>query len=417
MRSRYDPTRTRARQSWARRAFLRLEVLVVVIAAVCLAVISTSQKPERIHVQLTGGGGGSLTLSNTKEGAAILSLGGMRPGDSVTDTVTLGNTGTVAGDLSLSTSNLVDTPGSGGGSLSGELDLRVRDVTNAGSPAVVYDGKIAALTPTALGTLAAGDSRVYEFRVSFPDAGAGAENAYQGSTMSVQFDWTAASTLDVDPPETSITSAPPALSASPDATFSFDSDEAGSTFECSLDGAAFTACTSPASYAGLADGAHTFAAQATDPAGNTDATPANRAWTIDATSPTVSFADLAGNSQPIRVHFTVWSLAAADYPWVEENSFAGVPATLVAADNIGEVFVPAGAWSGAPAGDWLVVRIDPRPPAAVPGGFQVAGDIYDVSGYWALAGTAVHTFTKPLDIDLGAATTATTIPATLVRGS
>ena len=568
MRSRYDPTRPRARQSWARRAFLRLEVLVVVIAAVCLAVISTSQKPERIHVQLTGGGGGSLTLSNTKEGAAILSLGGMRPGDSVTDTVTLGNTGTVAGDLSLSTSNLVDTPGSGGGSLSGELDLRVRDVTNAGSPAVVYDGKIAALTPTALGTLAAGDSRVYEFRVSFPDAGAGAENAYQGSTMSVQFDWTAVSTIDLDPPETSITSAPPALSASPDATFSFDSDEAGSTFECSLDGAAFTACTSPASYAGLADGAHTFAAQATDPAGNTDATPANRAWTIDATSPTVSFADpgtylrgtvglnasaddgsgsgiaslvierssagggawtsipanwntsavadgayrlraratdnagnsaisavrdvivdntapsfasatppdgavvgaaatwtitgdenlaaianpeidgspvaaptiagatatfagpfdegphtlagdlvdLAGNSQPIRVHFTVWSLAAADYPWVEENSFAGVPATLVAADNIGEVFVPAGAWSGAPAGDWLVVRIDPRPPAAVPGGFQVAGDIYDVSAYWALSEGAVHTFSKPLDIELGVAA-ANAIPATLETGS
>jgi hypothetical protein len=569
MRSPYDITRSRARRSWARRAFLRLEVLAVVIVAVCLAVLSAGQKPERIHVQLTGGGGGSLTLSNTKEGAAILSLGGMRPGDSVTDTVTLGNTGTLDGDLSLSSSNLVDAPGAGGGALSGELDLRIRDVTNAGSPVVVYNAKIAALTPTALGTLVAGDSRVYEFRVSFPDAGAGAENAYQGSTMSVQFDWTAVSTVDVDPPETTITSAPPALSASPDASFSFDSDETGSTFECSLDGGAFGACTSPASYAGLADGAHTFAVQATDSSGNTDATPANHAWTIDATAPNASLADpgaylrgtvalnasaddgsgsgiaslviqrapggggawtsipanwntttvadgayqlraratdnagntatstvrdvtvdntapsfvsaappdgavlpaaaatwtitadenladianpeidgspvagpviagatatfagpfsdgphslagdlvdLAGNTQPIREHFTVWSLAAADYPWVEKNSFASVDTTLAAADGIGEVFVPSGAWSGAPAGDWLVLRIDPRPAGSVPGGFQVAGDIYDVTAYWALSGTAVHTFSKSLDIDLGVAP-AGAVAATLESGS
>ena len=174
-----------------RRLFRRLEVLAVVVVAICLAVLSGGQQPSRAQLQLASGPGGSLTLSNDKEGAAVLSLGGMRPGDSVTDTVTLGNTGTLDGDLSLATSNLVDTPGSGGGMLSGELDLRIRDVTVPASPVVVYNGKIDALTPVALGTLAAGATRVYEFRVLFPDAGPGAENAYQGSAVSVQFDWSA----------------------------------------------------------------------------------------------------------------------------------------------------------------------------------------------------------------------------------
>ena len=124
-----------------RRLFRRLEVLAVVVVAICLAVLSGGQQPSRAQLQLASGPGGSLTLSNDKEGAAVLSLGGMRPGDSVTDTVTLGNTGTLDGDLSLATSNLVDTPGSGGGMLSGELDLRIRDVTVPASPVVVYKGR------------------------------------------------------------------------------------------------------------------------------------------------------------------------------------------------------------------------------------------------------------------------------------
>jgi spore coat-associated protein N len=213
-----DRTRTRARHRWACGAFLRLEVLALVVVAICLVILSSSSTPARAELQLASSPGDSLTLSNDKEGAAILSLGGMRPGDSVTDTVTLGNTGTVPGDLSLSTSNLLDTPGAGGGALSGELDLVIRDVTNLGSPLTVYSGKIDALTPVTLGTLAAGASRVYEFRVSFPDAGAGAENAFQGSAVSVQFDWTAVNNdADTDAPETTITSGPASLSASPDA--------------------------------------------------------------------------------------------------------------------------------------------------------------------------------------------------------
>jgi hypothetical protein len=126
--------------------------------------------------------------------------------------------------------------------------------------------------------------------------------------------------------------------------------------------------------------------------------------------------DLAGNRRAIRVHFTVWSLAAADYPWVEKNSFATVPMTLAATNGGGEVTVPAAAWSGAAPGDWLVVRVDPRPPATVSGGFETAGDIYDVTAYWALDGSAVHNFAKALDLTItnGAGTI---VPATFESDS
>jgi hypothetical protein len=125
--------------------------------------------------------------------------------------------------------------------------------------------------------------------------------------------------------------------------------------------------------------------------------------------------DLAGNRRPIRVHFTAWNATGGDYPYIEKNSFAAASMTVAATNDAGQLTVPAGAWSGAPAGDWLVARVDPRPAGAVSSGFQPNGDIYDVSAYWALAGGAVTTFDEPLDLTLtnGAGTV---VPA-LLNGS
>ena len=83
-------------------------------------------------------------------------------------------------------------------------------------------------------------------------------------------------------PETTITSAPTPTTDSGTAAFQFEADEPNVTFECSLDGEGFGACTSPLTYDGLSLGGHTFAVQATDSAGNAEPSPATHAWTVTA---------------------------------------------------------------------------------------------------------------------------------------
>ena len=93
------------------------------------------------------------------------------------------------------------------------------------------------------------------------------------------FNWTIA-----DVPDTMITSSPAAATRSTSADFAFTSPMAGSTFECSLDNAAFGACTSPKSHPKLKAGKHNFRVRATA-GGKTDPTPASFDWTIDTKAP------------------------------------------------------------------------------------------------------------------------------------
>jgi len=95
--------------------------------------------------------------------------------------------------------------------------------------------------------------------------------------------------IDTTPPDTSITAHPNNPTNQTSASFSFTSTEANSTFQCKLDTGAFSDCTSPKTYSSLADGSHTFQVEATDQAGNTDATPATFTWTINTTKPTLAF--------------------------------------------------------------------------------------------------------------------------------
>ncbi|MCY4724744.1 Ig-like domain-containing protein [Nocardioides sp. STR2] len=91
-------------------------------------------------------------------------------------------------------------------------------------------------------------------------------------------------TVDTVPPTVTIIGGPTGTIAQTSATFSFTVDEAPVTTRCSLDGAAFTVCSSPVTYAGLDQGVHTLRVQATDTAGNTGAA-APRTWTVDTPEP------------------------------------------------------------------------------------------------------------------------------------
>ena len=94
--------------------------------------------------------------------------------------------------------------------------------------------------------------------------------------------------LDGMAPETTLTGSPASPSA-PSVSFSFSgSDGTGSGvggYQCSLDGGAFSACSSPKSYRGLRDGGHHFEVRAVDVAGNAVPGPAFFDWTVDAVAP------------------------------------------------------------------------------------------------------------------------------------
>ena len=113
------------------------------------------------------------------------------------------------------------------------------------------------------------------------------------------------SLVDTTPPQTTITPAPPNFTNDSTPSFSFSSNEGGSSFQCSVDGAGFSGCTSPYTSAALGDGAHKFEVRAVDAAGNVDPTPATASFTVDTASP-VSHAESTAttNSTSISVSYT-----------------------------------------------------------------------------------------------------------------
>ena len=118
-------------------------------------------------------------------------------------------------------------------------------------------------------------------------------------------------TVDLTPPSTTIVDGPSGVMPVASASITFTSNEAGSTFACSLDGAPFAPCMSPFAATGLAQGAHSFAVRATDAAGHTDPTPATRSWTVDTVAPdiTITAGPGAGSTSGPRV---VWSFTVSD---------------------------------------------------------------------------------------------------------
>jgi hypothetical protein len=81
------------------------------------------------------------------------------------------------------------------------------------------------------------------------------------------------------PPDTSIDSGPQGLNTTAMPTFTFSSNVAGATFQCSFDHAAYSTCTSPLQLPQLVQGPHVFDVRAVDSTGQADPSPAERTWT------------------------------------------------------------------------------------------------------------------------------------------
>jgi hypothetical protein len=77
----------------------------------------------------------------------------------------------------------------------------------------------------------------------------------------------------------------------PASAISFSAHEARASYECRVDGAEFRACATPFALTHLRPGRHTLAVRSIDAAGNADATPATRAFTLDSSAAGGLFSD------------------------------------------------------------------------------------------------------------------------------
>jgi hypothetical protein len=123
--------------------------------------------------------------------------------------------------------------------------------------------------------------------------------------------WTIAagsSAGDTTAPQTTITSGPTGPTNDDTPTIAFGSNEAGTTFTCRADTGAWAACASPWTTPLLGDGGHSVSVRARDAAGNTDATPAVRSFTIDTDAPTTRITSAPralANSSDAAISFAV----------------------------------------------------------------------------------------------------------------
>lgn len=139
---------------------------------------------------------GIVKLENNRDGTATLSVLSLVPGHSASATSDMTNSGDVDADLSLSPGPVTNTPASP--ALSAKLDLEVTDLgdpscaASCPPPVTIYSGKLGALTTSPFGLLVPQETHRVRFTVSFPDGGAGADNAYQLAQSSVDMTWTLA---------------------------------------------------------------------------------------------------------------------------------------------------------------------------------------------------------------------------------
>ena len=175
--------------------------------------------------------------------------------------------------------------------------------------------------------------------------------------------------LDRTAPETAIVEAPPNLTNSFNASFTFTSNDPDATFEYQLDGSPFFPTGNPFNVFGLPAGTHNFTVRAKDPAGNVDPTPVTYTWTIDTGKPSVTSVGVPANgTYGVGQHmdFTV-----TFYEDVEVDDSGGIPYITL---NIGGTTRNATYLSGSNSSD-LVFRYTVAAGDLDEDGIEVGGPI------------------------------------------
>ena len=153
---------------------------VIALVLILLTVLQIGSSGARFIRTSTNPGSaftaGNLTLTNTENGAAILSVTKLLPGGTSNGSASI----TISGDYS-ATVTLTGT--SDGSALAQALTLKIEDTTT--TVTTLWTGSMSDFSSVSLSTFAAGATRTYRFTVTFPAANAvaGLQNASTTETL------------------------------------------------------------------------------------------------------------------------------------------------------------------------------------------------------------------------------------------
>jgi hypothetical protein len=175
-------------------------------------------------------------------------------------------------------------------------------------------------------------------------------------------------TVDLTPPAPpSLDGAPASLTGSTSQSISFTS-EPGATFQCSLDGGAFSLCSSPSVRSGLVDGPHSIAVKAVDSVGNVGS-PATASWTVNTTTLPPTVLGPAAFTNQTSATLTFSGAAGASFTCARDGgTFAACvsPLTLSAlsdgAHSLAVKQIKSGLTSAATVVSWTIDRTPPSAP-------------------------------------------------------
>ncbi len=224
---------------------------------------------RRVSLEMTDVTIGTSTCCSTKvsiaapDGRTLVSAtvgtsGGFIDAQSLPDTGTAGNTDATPAsrtwmvDFTAPAPPVIESPADGSLYVTGTITLS--GTAEAGSFVELFDGAASKGGTTATGsgtwskTLTGVADGSHTYTAKATDAASNTSAPSNARTIAV----------DTVAPTTTILDAPTSPTGSTAASFTFEANEAGSSFECSLDGAAFTPCATPESYSGLASGSHAF---------------------------------------------------------------------------------------------------------------------------------------------------------------
>ena len=169
----------------------------------------------------------------------------------------------------------------------------------------------------------------------------------------------------------------------------------GLTFQCQLDGSAFSECTSPQSYNNLAVGSHTFAVKAVDAAGNGAVSPATYTWTIDPLAPILEVETPGGQQLVVAAQNSSTPL---DFGTATINRASTVRQITLYNTGNADLVISGASFSGAHAGDFSVSG--PLPTIAPNSGALLAVTFAPTAAGLRQATLTMNSNTAPYSVDL-----------------